>query len=317
MAILDLIQGGQKTAFSFELLPPLKGKGIEQLYKNIDLLREFNPKCINITTHRSEMVPKDLGNGRFEYQRLRRRPGTVAVAGAIQNKYGIPVVPHILCSGFSREETEYVLLDLQFLGITDLLVLRGDKAPNERSFLPDPNGYAHANELAEQINRFNQGIFEDGEPISTQMPPFHYGVACYPEKHEEAPNMDSDLYWLKKKVDAGAEYAVTQMFFDNQKYFDFVARAREAGITIPIIPGIKPFSNLGQLSVIPRTFKIDLPQALVEASLKCQTEDAIKELGVEWAVQQCNELIAAGVPGIHFYSVNAVQSVCRIAAQIY
>lgn len=317
MAILDLIQGGKKTAFSFELLPPLKGKGIEQLYKNIDLLREFSPKCINITTHRSEMVPKDLGNGRFEYQCLRRRPGTVAVAGAIQNKYGIPVVPHILCSGFSREETEYVLLDLQFLGITDLLVLRGDKAPNERSFLPDPNGYAHANELAEQINRFNQGIFEDGEPISTQMPPFHYGVACYPEKHEEAPNMNSDLYWLKKKVDGGAEYAVTQMFFDNQKYFDFVAQAREAGITIPIIPGIKPFSNLGQLNVIPRTFKIDLPQALVEASLKCQTEDAIKELGVEWAVQQCRELIAASVPGIHFYSVNAVQSVCRIAAQIY
>ena len=197
MRVIDLINSNEKTAFSFEILPPLKGTGIEKLYQTIDTLREFDPKYINITTHRSEYVYKDLGNGLFQRNRLRRRPGTVAVAAAIQNKYNITMVPHILCSGFTREETEYVLLDLQFLGITDLLVLRGDKAKHESSFIPVGNGYHHAVELQEQINNFNKGIFVDGSEMKVTNTPFSYGVACYPEKHEEAPNMDTDIYWLK------------------------------------------------------------------------------------------------------------------------
>ena len=240
MKVVDLIKNTNKTAFSFEVLPPLKGTGIEKLYQAIDTLREFEPQYINITTHRSEYVYKELGNGLFERARLRRRPGTVAVAAAIHNKYNITTVPHILCSGFSREDIEYVLLDLQFLNITDLLVLRGDKAKHESTFIPEPNGPTHALELAEQINDFNKGVFVDGSPIKITNTPFSYGVACYPEKHEEAPNMDQDIYWLKKKVEAGAEYAVTQLFYDNRKYFEFVDKVRAAGINVPIIPGIKP-----------------------------------------------------------------------------
>ena len=262
MRVIDLIHSNEKTAFSFEILPPLKGTGIEKLYETIDTLREFDPKYINITTHRSEYVYKDLGNGLFQRNRLRRRPGTVAVAAAIQNKYNITVVPHLLCSGFSCEDIEYELLDLQFLGITDLLVLRGDKAKHESVFTPETDGHSHAIELEEQINNFNKGIFVDGSEMKVTKTPFSYGVACYPEKHEESPNMASDLYWLKKKMETGAEYAVTQLFFDNQKYFHFVERARKEGITIPIIPGIKPFKKLSKLIMIPKTIKVDLPEEL-------------------------------------------------------
>jgi methylenetetrahydrofolate reductase (NADPH) len=287
------------------------------VYRTVDKLREFDPKYINITTHRSEYVYKELEDGLFERRRLRRRPGTVAVAAAILNRYNIPTVPHVLCSGFSREDTEYVLLDLQFLGITDILVLRGDKAKHESVFVPEPNGHAHAIDLQQQINDFNRGVFVDGSPIKVPGTPFSYGVACYPEKHEESPNMDQDIYWLKKKVEAGAEYAVTQMFFDNQKYFDFVKRVRAEGITVPIIPGIKPFGKLSQLSVVPKTFKIDLPQPLASEALKCTTDEQARALGREWCIQQCKELIAAGVPSIHFYTVGAVDSVRAVAEAIY
>jgi methylenetetrahydrofolate reductase (NADPH) len=317
MKVVDLIKNTEKTAFSFEILPPLKGTGIDMVYRTVDKLREFDPKYINITTHRSEYVYKELEDGLFERRRLRRRPGTVAVAAAIQNRYNIPTVPHVLCSGFSREDTEYVLLDLQFLGITDILVLRGDKAKHESVFVPEPNGHAHAIDLQQQINDFNRGVFVDGSPIKVPGTPFSYGVACYPEKHEESPNMDQDIYWLKKKVEAGAEYAVTQMFFDNQKYFDFVKRVRAEGITVPIIPGIKPFGKLSQLSVVPKTFKIDLPQPLASEALKCTTDEQARALGREWCIQQCKELIAAGVPSIHFYTVGAVDSVRAVAEAIY
>ena len=283
----------------------------------MDTLREFDPKYINITTHRSEYVYTELGNGLYQRQRLRRRPGTVAVAAAIQNKYNITVVPHLLCSGFTREETEYVLLDLQFLNITDLLVLRGDKARHEAAFTPEADGYAHAIELEEQINRFNQGIFVDGSEMRHINTPFSYGVACYPEKHEEAPNMETDLYWLKRKVEAGAQYAVTQLFYDNEKYFRFVEQARAAGITVPIIPGIKPFRKLSQLSVIPKTFKVDLPEALVKEALKCRNDDEAAQVGVEWCIAQCKELMAHGVPSLHFYSVGAVESIRQVAKAIY
>lgn len=317
MKVVDLIKHTNKTAFSFEVLPPLKGTGIEKLYQSIDTLREFDPQYINITTHRSEYVYKELGNGLFERSRLRRRPGTVAVAAAIHNKYNITTVPHILCSGFSREDIEYVLLDLQFLNITDLLVLRGDKAKHESTFIRETNGPAHALELAEQINDFNRGVFVDGSPIKVTNTPFSYGVACYPEKHEEAPNMEQDIYWLKKKVEAGAEYAVTQLFYNNRKYFQFVEKVRAAGINIPIIPGIKPFRKQSQLSVIPKTFKVDIPQELALEALKCTTEQETERLGIEWCIQQCKELIEYGVPSIHFYSVGAVESIKEVAKVIY
>ena len=317
MRVIDLIHSNEKTAFSFEILPPLKGTGIEKLYDTIDTLREFDPKYINITTHRSEYVYKDLGNGLFQRTRLRRRPGTVAVAAAIQNKYNITVVPHLLCSGFSREDAEYVLLDLQFLGTTELLVLRGDKAKHEASFTPENGGYHHAIELQEQINNFNNGIFVDGSEMKVTNTPFSYGVACYPEKHEEAPNIESDIYWLKKKVESGAEYAVTQLFYDNQKYFDFVERAQQAGINVPIIPGIKPFKKISQLNTIPKTFKVDLPEELAQEVIKCTTDEASYRVGVEWTIKQCRELMAHGVPSIHFYSIGAVDSISEVAKAIY
>lgn len=317
MRVIDLIHSNEKTAFSFEILPPLKGTGIEKLYETIDALREFDPKYINITTHRSEYVYKDLGNGLFQRNRLRRRPGTVAVAAAIQSRYTITAVPHILCSGFTREETEYVLLDLQFLGITDLLVLRGDKAKHETVFTPEGDGYFHATELQEQINQFNKGIFVDGSEMKVTNTPFSYGVACYPEKHEEAPNMDSDIYWLKKKVEAGAEYAVTQLFYDNKKYFEFVERAKQAGIHVPIIPGIKPFKRSSQLSMLPKTFKVDLPEELVQEVEKCSTDAQTQQVGTEWCIAQCRELMEHGVPSIHFYSIGAVDSIKAVAKEIY
>lgn len=317
MRVVDLIKNIDSTAFSFEVLPPIKGTGIEKLYDTVETLLEFDPKYINITTHRSEYVYKELGNGIFERTRLRRRPGTVAVAAALHNKYHITTVPHILCSGFSREDIEYELLDLQFLNITDLLVLRGDKAKHESTFIPEPNGPTHAIELEEQINNFNKGVFIDGSPIKITNTPFSYGVACYPEKHEEAPNIEQDIYWLKKKVETGAEYAVTQLFYDNEKYFRFVEKVRKEGIDIPIIPGIKPFRKLSQLNAIPKTFKVDIPQDLALEALKCKTDDEANALGIEWCINQCKELIAFGVPSIHFYSIGAVDSIKQVAKAIY
>lgn len=317
MKIIDLIRQSGRTAFSFEVLPPLKGTGIDGLKRTIDRLREFDPSYINITTHRSEYVYTDLGDGLMQRSRLRRRPGTVAVAAAIQNEYHIPVVPHILCSGFTREETEYVLLDLQFLGIENLLVLRGDKAREDAAFRPTPDGYSHTTELQGQINDFNRGFFVDGSPIKVPGQPFSYGVACYPEKHEEALNLDTDFHWFRRKVELGAEYGVTQLFYDNQAFFRLRERARREGVDVPIIPGIKPLSKLSQLTMVPKTFHCDLPEPLAREAMKCRTDDDVKALGIEWAVAQCRELMAHGVPSIHFYTVSAVDSIARIARQIY
>ncbi len=317
MKISELLTGGGGTAFSFEVLPPLKGTGIEGLKRTIDRLREFNPKYINITTHRSEYVYKDLGNGQVERSRLRRRPGTVAVAAVIQRDYGIPVVPHVLCSGFTREETEYMLLDLQFLGIENLLLLRGDKAREDRVFRPTPDGYSHTTELQGQVNAFNAGYFVDGSPIKVPGPAFSYGVACYPEKHEEAPNLEIDFEWFRRKVALGAEYGVTQLFYDNAAYIRYVEKARAAGITVPIIPGIKPLTKLSQLSTVPKTFHCDLPQDLAMEALKCKTDEEVRAVGIEWGIKQCRELIAYGVPSIHFYSMSAADSIAEIARQIY
>ncbi len=317
MTVSDLIRNTQKTAFSFEVLPPLKGTGTASLFRTIDSLKEFDPQYINITTHRSEFVYMEQPDGTYVRHSMRRRPGTIAVASAIMQRYGIKVVPHIVCSGFTKEAIEYMLLDLQFLGIKDVFALRGDKAKDEASFRPTKDGYAHATELIEQINRFNDGFFEDGSPIKSPGEKFSYGVACYPEKHDEAPNLEEDLKVLKMKQDLGADYAVTQLFYDNRKYFDFVEKARQAGVTIPIIPGIKPLAKLNQLTVVPKTFHLDIPQELASEVMRCKTDEEVKRVGVEWGVAQCAELIAHGVPSIHFYTVSAVDSIRQIAEKIY
>lgn len=315
MSVVEKIKNAKSTAFSFELLPPLKGNGMETVYRTIDTLREFDPKYINITTHRSELVFKQNTNGLFEQVSERHRPGTVAIAAAIQNKYKIAVVPHIICSGFTREETEYALIDLQFLGITDLLLLRGDKAKHERDF--SPTGHKNATELQVQVEQFNQGMFLDGSKMKSPITAFSYGMACYPEKHEEAPNMDSDLFYAKQKVDAGAEYLVTQMFFDNQKYYDFVDKCKANGINVPIIPGIKPITLKNQLTVLPKIFKTDIPEEFASALRACKTDADAAEVGIEWCTKQAQDLKAHGVPSIHFYSMMATQSVKRVAKEVF
>lgn len=302
--------------FSFEVLPPLKGTGTERLFSTIEKFKEFNPAYINITTHHSEYVYREVEGGQYERLRLRRRPGTVAIAAAIQNKFGIPVIPHVICSGASAFDIEYELIDLQFLGIENLLLLRGDKAKEDSRFVPTPGGYSHTTELIEQVNRFNDGFFNDGTPIKNPSGKFGFGVACYPEKHEEAPNIEMDMEYLKQKQDLGADYAVTQLFYDNQKYFDFVESARAMGITMPIIPGLKPFAKLSQLTVVPKTFHCDLPQELAQEVLKCKTDDDARQLGIEWTTEQCRQLYAAGVHNIHFYTVSAVDSVREVAKRL-
>jgi len=315
MSVVDSIKNTGKTVFSFELLPPLKGNGMDGVNRTIETLLEFDPKYINITTHRSELVFKETANGLFERVSERHRPGTVAIAAAIKHKYKIPVVPHIICSGFTREETEYALIDLQYLGITDLLLLRGDKAKHEKEFVA--TGNAFATELQVQVNRFNEGFFLDGSQMKTSMQPFSYGMACYPEKHEESPNIESDLFYAKQKVDAGAEYLVTQMFFDNQKYYDFVEKCRQVGINVPIIPGLKPLTFLNQMTVLPKIFKADFPEEFVAELRKCKTDAEATEVGVEWCTLQAKDLIKNNIPSIHFYSLMAAQSVKRVAQAVF
>lgn len=317
MSVADFLSSNHSTAFSIEVLPPVRGKSIEQVFKTIERLLPFNPAYINITTHRTEVVYKEISEGVFQRTTERMRPGTVAIAATLKERYGIPTVPHIICSGFSRSELENELIDLSYLGITDLLVLRGDRAKGENSFIPMRDGHEHAIDLCRQVEDFNNGMMLDGsthEPLGEH---FSYGVAGYPEKHEEAMNMDIDIEYLKAKIQMGAKYVVTQMFFDNRKYFDFVKRCREAGINVPIIPGIKPLTSLTQQALLPKTFHIDLPMDLADALRKCKSNDEVKALGVEWAIAQARELKAANVPSIHFYSMNAAAGVEAIARAVY
>lgn len=314
--VIDLINESEHTAFSFEILPPLRGNSIQKVYNVIDKLREFDPKYINITAHHSEYIYKSMPDGSFQKVNVRKRPGSVAIASAIQNKYGIPAVPHIICKGFTKDETEYALIDLNFLGVYNLLLLRGDIKTLEVEQKPELY-HDHATDLQQQVNRFNEGFLLDGSRMEGIETPFSYGMACYPEKHEEAPNMDSDIYYLKEKVRNGADYLVTQMFFDNAKYFAFVERCRAEGITIPIIPGIKPIVFRNQLTVLPRVFRSDIPEPFAAELRKCKTDDEAKEVGIEWSIQQCKELIAYGVPSLHFYTMMASESVRRIAKEIY
>lgn len=317
MKVIDLIQGSGKTAFSFEILPPLKGNSIQKVYNVIDKLREFDPKYINITSHHSEYIYKTLPDGKMEKVNIRKRPGSVAIASAIQNKYNITAVPHIICKGFTKEETEYALIDLNFLGVYDLLLLRGDIKTLEAADANSKLYHNHATDLQEQINNFNKGIAVDGSTFEANETPFSYGMACYPEKHEEAPNMDSDIHYLKQKVANGADYLVTQMFFDNQKYYDFVERCRAEGIQVPIIPGIKPVVFKNQLTVLPKIFRSDIPEPFASELRKCNTDEEAREVGVEWCINQCKDLIAHGVPSLHFYTMMATDSVYRVAKEIY
>lgn len=317
MTVAELIKSSTTTGFSFELLPPLKGNSIAKVFKTIEQLKEFNPLYINITSHRDEMQYKDTANGLYERKVIRKRPGTVAVAASIQHRYGIKVVPHIICSGFTKSETEYALIDLNFLGIHDILVLRGDNAAKDRFSEANGEKNMYAVDLVNQVNELNTGQFLDGTLLDAFDTPFSYGVAGYPEKHEEAPNMESDLHWLKQKVDAGAEYVVTQMFFDNAKYFDFVKRARDIGITVPIVPGLKPITLMNQLTVLPKIFHVDIPEAFAKEIRKCKNNDEVKEVGVEWCIQQSKELINHNVPVLHFYTMMATNSTRKVAEAIY
>ena len=317
MTVAELIKSTIQTGFSFELLPPLKGNSIAKVFNTIDQLKEFNPLYINITSHRDEMQYKDTANGLYERKVIRKRPGTVAVAASIQHRYGIKVVPHSICSGFTKSETEYALIDLNFLGIHDLLVLRGDNSSKNRFKQSSEVGNAYALDLVNQVNELNTGQFLDGTLLDAFDTPFSYGVAGYPEKHEEAPNMDSDLYWLKQKVDAGAEYIVTQMFFDNAKYFDFVKRARDMGITVPIVPGLKPVTSMNQLTVLPKIFHVDIPEDFAKEIRKCKNNDEVKQVGVEWCIQQSKELMQHNVPVLHFYTMMATNSTRKVAEAIY
>ncbi|MBP5680139.1 MAG: methylenetetrahydrofolate reductase [NAD(P)H] [Bacteroidales bacterium] len=310
MSVSEILQKTDKTLFSFEVLPPLRGKSIDQIYKTVDKLMPFHPAFIEITTHRSDFVYKEVAPGQFKRVEERVRPGTVAIAYAIKQKYGLPVVPHMICSGYSQQETENELLDLAFLGLTDLLVLRGDKSKQDSRFIPKEGGLKYASELCEQVNAFNEGhlLFGESHELCREHP-FSYGVAGYPEKHEEAMSQSADMRALKRKVDLGAGYIVTQMFFDNQKYFDFVQRCREAGITVPIVPGLKPLSTLNHCTMLPRTFHIDFPDELVQKLEKCASNEEVKQVGIEWCVRQCRELKEHGVPSLHFYSMNAAAQI--------
>ncbi|MBB4038272.1 methylenetetrahydrofolate reductase (NADPH) [Dysgonomonas hofstadii] len=314
--VTELINNKDKTAFSFEILPPLKGNDIEKVYGIIDKLIEFDPKYINITTHHSEYMDKVMPDGSVKRVNIRKRPGSVAIAASIQHRYNVMAVPHMICKGFSKQETEYALIDLNFLRVHNLLLLQGDtKRLAPEQIYPNRNEYA--TDLQLQVNDFNEGISEDGSTFEKNLTPFAYGMACYPEVHEDAESAESDIYYMKKKAENGAEYFVTQMFFDNQKYFSFVEQCRKAGITQPIIPGVKPIVLMSQLEVLPKIFRSSIPEELAIELRKCKTDEESKEVGVEWGIKQCKELIAHGVPSLHFYSLMATESVARIAREVY
>jgi len=317
MKVTEHIEKANQSLFSLEIIPPRKGDSIKNLFDQIDPLMEFKPPFIDVTYHREEYVYKERENGLLEKRSIKKRPGTVGICAAIQNHYEIDAIPHIICGGFSREETENALIDLDFLGIDNVLALRGDNIKSEREFKPEPNGNAYASELVEQVAAMNKGEYLDEELQSAIPTDFCIGVAGYPEKHFEAPNMNFDLKWLKKKVEFGAEYIVTQMFFDNKVYFKFVDDCRAIGIDVPIIPGIKPISVQRHLTILPNIFKIDLPDELEQEVTKCTSNEQVKELGIEWGIQQCRELIEYGAPVIHFYSMGKSEAIHRIAKEFF
>jgi len=318
MKIVDHINNAQgKTLFSFELLPPIKGQSMEGIYKAIDPLMEFKPPFIDVTSSREDLFYKESADGHIQKATYRKRPGTVAVCAAIQHKYGVDTVPHLICGGFTKEETEYALIDLQFLGIDNVLVLRGDARKTDSGFIPTPGGHCYATELLEQVTNMNNGIYLHEYQDSSYKTDFCIGVAAYPEKHFEAPNLKTDFKYLKQKVDGGAGFIVTQMFFDNSKYKTFVNLCRENGINVPIIPGLKPITTAKQLINLPKIFHIDIPEDLSDAVHDCKNDKEVKEVGIEWMINQCKELVEFGAPVLHFYTMGNPEPTKRIAQAIF
>ncbi|CAN5378035.1 methylenetetrahydrofolate reductase [NAD(P)H] [soil metagenome] len=317
MKLTQYIKNAKSTLFSFEILPPLKGENIQNLYDHIDPLMEFKPPFIDVTYHRQEYVYKNRGNGLLEKIATRKRPGTVGICAAIKNRYNVDAVPHMICGGFTKEETENALIDLNFLGIDNVLVLRGDSIKSEPHFIPEKNGHAYASDLLQQVIQMNNGIYIDEDLQNAYPTNFCVGVAAYPEKHFEAPNLKSDIKYLKMKIEMGAEYVVTQMFYDNQKYIDFVNRCREEGINVPIIPGLKPITTKRQINVLPSMFHIDIPEELAEAVDKCKNNEEARQVGIEWGIEQSRQLIKFGVPCLHYYSMGKSESVFKIAEALF
>ncbi|MBK9285288.1 MAG: methylenetetrahydrofolate reductase [NAD(P)H] [Sphingobacteriaceae bacterium] len=317
MKLTQKLAQSKSTLFSIEILPPLKGKSIQSIYDGIDPLMEFKPAFVDVTYHREEYIYKKREGGYLEKVSTRKRPGTVGICAAIMNKYDVEAVPHIICGGFTREETENALIDLQFLGIDNVLALRGDSIKSEANFIPEPGGHPYALDLVKQIKCMNDAIYLDEEMKDAAPTNFCIGVAAYPEKHFEAPNLNSDLKYLKAKVDAGAEYVVTQMFYDNKKYFDFVEICRKNGINVPIIPGLKILSSKKQITTLPKIFHIDIPEPFHEELEKCKDDKAVKEAGINWCIQQSKELVKANVPCLHFYTMGASEATKRVAKEVF
>jgi methylenetetrahydrofolate reductase (NADPH) len=315
--IVEHIQNSNETLFSFEILPPVKGDGITKLFNAIEPMMEFKPKFIDVTYHREEYMYKKRGNGLLEKVSIRKRPGTVGICAALMNRFHVDTVPHIICGGFTKEETENALIDLNFLGIDNVLALRGDAIKSEGRFVPTPGGNEYATDLIQQLGDMNHGHYLNIEVENATPTDFCIGVAGYPEKHFEAPNLNADLGFLKKKIELGAEYIVTQMFFDNQKYFDFVELCRKEGINVPIIPGLKPLTTKNQLTVLPSIFHIDLPDDLYNAVSTCKNNDEVKQVGVEWCTQQSRELKEFGAPCLHYYSMGKSDSIIKVASSIF
>ena len=318
MKVIDILHSSQRPFASFELVPPLKGSDATRLYNSIDPLMAFEPPFINVTCHRDEVEYVPNSNGTYTKMTLAKRPGTVAIVAAIMRRYPqLEIVPHVICGGASQSRVESELLDLHFLGIQNVVALRGDAIPGQRFFIPEPDGFSHSAELVGMIRHLNRGQYLDPTVKNGLSTDFCVGVAAYPEKHFEAANMEVDIQHLKEKVEAGADYIVTQMFFDNQQYFQFVERLRQAGITVPVIPGLKPISSQRQIDLLPRSFHIDIPQELVSELSKAKTADAAYQIGIEWAIQQSRELLARGVPAIHYYTMAKTDNVCRIVKEVF
>ena len=317
MKVTDHIKQAQSTLFSIEILPPLKGKSIQSIFDGIDPLMEFKPSFVDVTYHREEYIYKKRDGGYLEKVSIRKRPGTVGICAAIMNKYHVDAVPHIICGGFSKEETENALIDSQFLGIDNVLALRGDSIKSEPEFVPEPGGHAYAIDLVKQIDNMNKGQYIDDDLADVAPTNFCIGVSGYPEKHFEAPNMISDMRYLKAKIDAGSEYIVTQMFFDNAQYFEFLKKCKEQNIVVPIIPGLKIITTKKQATILPKIFKIDIPHELLMQIEKCKTDADVKEVGIEWCINQSKELISAGVPCLHYYTMGTSEVTRRVASKVF
>lgn len=306
-----------QTLISFEVLPPLKGGGMKAIFDTLDPLMEFKPPFIDVTYHREEFIYNKRPSGYYEKTAIRKRPGTVGICASIMHRYGVDAVPHLICGGFTKEDTENVLIDLNFLNINNVLAIRGDARKFDGKFIPEPDGHRYALDLVKQVAEMNKGHYLDSNIVNGEKTDFCIGIAGYPEKHFESPNIQSDMFFTVEKVKAGADYIVTQMFFENKKYFDYVDACRKQGIEIPIVPGLKPVTKRYQLNSLPRLFHVHMPDVLVTELVKAKNDDAAKEIGIEWCIQQSKELKAKGVPCLHYYTMGDPETIRRIAEAVY